>query len=178
VRDHIERAMTDSAMTDSAVTDPVPRLLADRMLLGLARYLRAAGYDTGEARDGDHDRDLIARARAEQRRILSRDRRLLEFRDGPRLALILESDGLLATAREVTQRLTIDWLRAPFTRCLLCNVPVEAADPDTSWPPRIERSERLMPLTRCPDCGRLYWQGGHTARMRARLARWAAGDFS
>ena len=29
------------------------------------------------------------------------------------------------------------------------------------------------PVQLCPDCGRLYWPGGHVRRMLARLAEWS-----
>jgi Mut7-C RNAse domain len=28
------------------------------------------------------------------------------------------------------------------------------------------------PLRMCPECGRLYWSGGHVRRMQQRLAAW------
>ena len=28
------------------------------------------------------------------------------------------------------------------------------------------------PLRLCPECGRLYWPGGHVRRMLARLGEW------
>ena len=32
-------------------------------------------------------------------------------------------------------------------------------------PPRV--LEREPAFVRCPDCGRVYWEGSHTARMRS-----------
>jgi Mut7-C RNAse domain len=56
------------------------RFLCDEMLAGLGRWLRIAGYDTAIADCGRRDRDLVEQAHAEQRILLTRDRRLVEIR--------------------------------------------------------------------------------------------------
>jgi uncharacterized protein with PIN domain len=147
------------------------------MLLRLARWLRAAGYDTATAQDGRADRELMAQALREDRLILTCDRKLAEFRTAPGQVVVLPAGGVAAAARGATRQCGIDWLYRPFSRCLLCNVPVEPVSVADAWPAdRVWRAD-FHPLTRCPACGRLYWQGGHVARMRARLERWRGGDF-
>lgn len=54
------------------------RFLCDEMLAGLGRWLRIAGYDTAIASGGRRDRDLVKQAHAEQRILLTRDRRVVE----------------------------------------------------------------------------------------------------
>ena len=56
------------------------RFLCDEMLAGLGRWLRIAGYDTAIASGGRRDRDLVKQAHAEQRILLTRDRRVVEIR--------------------------------------------------------------------------------------------------
>ena len=51
------------------------RPLCDEMLKGIGRWLRAAGYDVAIVDDGVHDDDLLARACAENRLLLTCDRR-------------------------------------------------------------------------------------------------------
>jgi uncharacterized protein len=68
--------------------------------------------------------------------------------------------------------LDIDWLGAPFTRCIVDNRLLEAAPPAAA---RLvpERSRTAgAPLRKCPECGRLYWPGSHVRRMQQRLAAW------
>ena len=52
------------------------RFLCDEMLVRLARLLRAAGYDTSLATDGEADAALLRLARDEGRILLTRDKRL------------------------------------------------------------------------------------------------------
>jgi len=148
------------------------RFLCDEMLHGLARWLRAAGYDAAGAHRGADDRSLIARTAAEGRLLLTRDRAIAHHRAARGRAVILDHDTLDALAREVRERLGVNWLHAPFTRCLICNVPLEPARPaDLARLPG-DTAARHGPLRRCPSCKRVYWPGSHIRRMRARLERW------
>jgi len=156
----------------------VTLFLCDEMLKGLARWLRAAGYDTFVALDGAPDVDLLAAAEREGRLLLTRDRRLPEAARTAHLIHLLPEQDLDATAMWLRQRLGVDWMLAPFTRCLVDNAPLRAAGPAkaASLPPRA----RALPgcVTACPVCGRLYWEGSHVRRMRQRLTRWADAGWS
>lgn len=143
-----------------------PRLLCDEMLKGLARWLRAAGYDVEMEPDGTRDRHIVERAVAEGRLLLTRDRTLLEIRDAPKVVLLLTSNSIADCARELTAKLGIDWLYRPFTRCMLCNTPLIEADRPFGFPPHTEH------LYICPTCDKYYWHGGHVDRMYRHLASW------
>lgn len=151
------------------------RFLCDEMLAGLARWLRAAGHDTACVDPGCNDRDLLERAKREDRLLLTRDRRLIEMRGAAERAVVLSGNGIDACALELGARLGLDWQHSPFSRCLVCNTPLQAAGPAL----RIRLPERLRstpePVTVCRDCGRLYWPGSHVRRMRRRLAFFAGG---
>lgn len=148
------------------------RLLCDEMLKGIGRWLRAAGYDVAIAEDGAHDDDLVARAGAERRLLLTCDRRLAARAGaGPAIA-VLATESLDEAARELSARFGIDWLHAPFTRCLIDNtslVPVATED-IPGLPPTARQG--AGPIMRCPRCRRVFWPGSHVRRMRARLAQW------
>ena len=143
------------------------------MLSRLARWLRAAGYDTREAAADEADRDILARAVAEGRILLTRDRGLLEHRDAPGTVRLLESADLDGQARELADRHGLDWLHQPFSRCLVCNTPLTAAPGGArqAVPPRARAVAEA--LWQCPGCGRVYWEGSHVRRMRQRLRAWA-----
>jgi uncharacterized protein len=150
------------------------RLSCDEMLARLGRWLRAAGYDTAIAENGMPDAALIARCVAEERILLTRDRHLAGVADGPIVVVCLTETGIAAQARTLRSVLAIDWQHAPFTRCLLDNTPLAPAPPDmASQVPPASRAAG-GPLQICPECGRLYWPGGHVRRMLARLADWNA----
>lgn len=142
------------------------KLLCDEMLKGLARWLRAAGYDVAMEPDGTPDRRLVELAGTENRLLLTRDRTLLEIRGAPRVVVLLSGNGIEECARELTERLNIDWLLNPFSRCLLCNTPLIEADRPLGFPPHTEH------LCICPTCDKYYWQGSHVERMTHRLQSW------
>lgn len=154
------------------------RLLCDAMLTQLGHWLRAAGYDTLVAAHGTGDHALLTRALGDGRVFLTRDRQLCEIRGARRHALLLRHDRLAAMAAEITPVLGIDWLRDPFSRCLLCNVVLRTAPPlaRSRLPEAVLAS--FDDINQCPQCDRLYWAGGHVQRMRQRLQRWQTGDFS
>lgn len=143
------------------------------MMHGLGRWLRAAGYDTVLVAPGTTDAAMLDQAAAEGRLLLTRDRHLSERRAAARVELVrLTAERLDAMALELGRRLGLDWLHAPFQRCLMDNAPLlpaEPADRARLPPPAQAMGDAVM---RCPRCGRLYWPGSHVRRMRARLARW------
>jgi len=169
-------------MTSAARTIPTPddvelRFLCDAMFGQLGHWLRAAGYDTLIAGQGTADGDLIGRAIADRRILLTRDRKIGEIRGAGTHAVVLRSERIEAVAADITSRLAIDWLARPFSRCLECNVVLERA-PDLARG-RLPAGVRAMmaEINHCRQCDRLYWPGGHVRRMTERLARWRAGEF-
>ena len=148
-----------------------PRFAADDMLGGLARRLRALGYDV--TWDGSvADADLVRRAVAEGRVILTRDAGLVEDWqvDG---MMWIAADAPLDQLREVAGAYGLSAGRL-FTRCTRCNEPLEpaAAEDDemaAAVPPAVRAAG--APLARCPACRRVYWEGSHTRRMRETLER-------
>jgi uncharacterized protein with PIN domain len=140
------------------------RLFCDEMLARLGRWLRAAGYDTAIAEGGVPDRTLIARCAAEGRILLTRDRHLAAVADGRIRVVRLTETAVAAQARASRAALGIDWQKAPFTRCLVDNAPLDPAPPEMAM--QVPPSSRAAggPLRLCPECGRLYWPGGHVRR--------------
>jgi hypothetical protein len=143
------------------------------MLAGLGRWLRIAGYDTAIAARGCRDRDLVEQAHAEQRVLLTRDRRLVEIRRANEWTIVLQGNSIDACARELGLRLALDWTFDPLSRCTLCNTRLERADHRllASLPPRIRTLDTAVHV--CPSCGHLYWEGSHVRRIRRRLESFA-----
>lgn len=148
------------------------KLLCDEMLQGLGRWLRAAGHDTAVVSGGLDDRRLIGLVHSQQRVLLTCDRALADRPELAQRVVVLGPDGLDAAARELRHRLGLDWLHAPFTRCLIDNAPLRPAAPaDLANVPPPAR-EGPGPIMTCPACARVYWPGSHVRRMQARLERW------
>lgn len=151
---------------------PILRLVCDEMLKGLARWLRAAGHDVVVEADGTADRDVFARARAEDRWLITRDVKMNERRGAGDHVIVLDSNELEHCVPELNRKLGIDWLAAPFTRCLLCNGPTCTAPEDKAERVRAEHKGVTGEIRYCPRCEKAYWEGGHVRRMRERLREW------
>ncbi len=146
-------------------------MIADAMLGALARWLRALDLDVAYDPALD-DPDLVDRAVAEGRTILTRDRRLTERRLA-RNHLLIRSGVVDEQVRQVLTELGLHPDRAHFLgRCLRCNTPLEPVDAEaarTRVPPWVARS--YDQFRACPGCGRVYWRGSHVERMARRMER-------
>ena len=152
----------------------VPRFLCDEMLQGLARWLRAAGYDTQLCPAGTPDRKLLEQARNEQRWLITRDHKLQELRHAKGTVILLKSNGTEACAQELMIHVPVDWQLQPFTRCLLCNKPLTIASAEQIERVPADSRKLANPLLECTQCGKLYWSGGHVERMTKKLKKLAS----
>lgn len=147
-----------------------PSFAADAMLGRLARWLRVLGFDTWY--DPQVADPLLVRlADDEGRVLLTRDRHLLrELR--PAQALELRRDDPLEQLRDVVQALALTGPVALFSRCLICNAPLEdlTREEIARLTAELEYTPPL-PVRRCPHCDKLFWEGSHARRMRAALER-------
>lgn len=150
------------------------RFLCDEMLASLARWLRAAGYDADLAAPGAPDRALVERAQNEGRLLLTRDRDILQIKHAEQHVLVLHGDDMDGWAQQLSKHLEVNWLKAPMTRCLVCNVELMPATPEALA--RMPEDSRALPgpFKSCPQCQRDYWPGSHVKRMMARLESFAA----
>jgi uncharacterized protein with PIN domain len=140
------------------------------MLGRLARWLRILGYDTSYQAHVE-DAVLVRRALEEQRVILTRDRTLPEEFRVPALVLV-EAERPEEQLRELVKRFRLDTEGRLFTRCSRCNAGLESVARDQvagRVPPRIFRDHDRF--KRCPGCGRIYWEGSHTDRIRNAIQR-------
>ncbi len=148
-----------------------PRFACDAMLGGLARWLRAAGYDAAWRADLD-DWDLIRLARREGRVLLSSDTGIFRVgivRDGEVPALFVPH-GL--TRREqlayVLGRLR---LTPQEPRCMACGGELREVLKeqvrDRAPPRTFARQEHFA---ECGRCGKLFWEGTHWQHIARALA--------
>ena len=142
-----------------------PRFVLDVHLGKLARYLRMLGFDSLYENDLD-DPTIIAISLRERRIILTRDRGILKN------GAVTHGYWLRATQpreqlREVVRAFDLQRRIEPFSRCLVCNGPLQAVD-------KSEVLERLPTrvkdcydrFVRCQNCDGIYWAGSHYERMR------------
>jgi uncharacterized protein len=148
-----------------------PAFWCDAMLGGLARWLRAAGYDAAWI-EGIDDAELVRRALASGRILLTCDVPLMQrgaIRSG-RVRAVLVPPGLrkFEQLRHVLAALE---LARRDARCMACGgelvkVPRESARPEA--PPRT--FDWLQEFHRCDRCAKLFWRGTHWQRIDALLA--------
>lgn len=143
-----------------------PRFVLDNHLGRLAAYLRMLGFDCLYQNHFD-DEEMAELVQAEDRILLSRDRRLL-MRKAVVHGYCLRSLDSLEQLSEVIQRFDLKERIRPFHRCLRCNHPLEPVAKEVVL-------DRLEPLTKlyfdefqiCPACKQIYWKGSHYERMQS-----------
>ena len=144
------------------------RFLTDDSLDGLARRLRFLGFDVATLR-GARLEDLFEGARHEGRIVLTMSsRHPRRFADVASLRVPREDDA--AAVRGIADEYQPSG--APFSRCPVCN---HALQRRTAFEARGEVPARAAQgaqfLHHCPNCGKWYWEGSHTSRMREWLER-------
>ncbi|MCE5295789.1 MAG: Mut7-C RNAse domain-containing protein [Euryarchaeota archaeon] len=145
-----------------------PRFAADGMLGSLAKWLRITGYDASYARD-EKDDDILMKARAEGRVLLTRDKLLAQKAgdDG----VFVDSEVIDEQIRQVFGLFHLHF-DEKGTRCALCNgdlvvVPKEEVSPLV--PPRsLAMTDDFL---RCSGCGKIYWKGTHWKNILEKLKR-------
>ncbi len=146
------------------------RFACDAMLRGLARWLRAWGWDATWTY-GIDDAELLDEARREGRIVVTADRGILARRtvkEGrPPAVGVSNAEPPLEQLFRLARDLGLE--RRP-SRCMGCGGalhPVDKASVEAEAPPRTWRWRDAF--QRCERCGRLYWEGTHSDRIRPRL---------
>ena len=137
------------------------------MLGRLAKWLRIIGQDVIY---GPHltGYGLIRAARAENRLILTRDRRLKQKQ--PPAFLFIASDHYRDQLRQVIRECGLELGDRLFTRCLECNAALQPRSKEileTVVPPYVFSSQKKF--FACPTCRRIYWPATHHQKMLEEL---------
>jgi len=153
------------------VSLPAPTLFyCDAGLGGLARWLRAAGYEA-LWEPGIDDNELLRRARELSATILTTDsmlmeRRLLRDRVIPSMWL----PPTLSIAEQEARVFREFHLTVRERRCMVCGGQLRPVDKEAMReriPPRTFRW--LNEFFICTRCGRLFWHGTHWQRIESKL---------
>ncbi len=151
----------------------MPKLMADRMLKGLALRLRLIGYDCADAPQEVRSAVAVLKAaRAEGRLLVTSKRQWLDLKRDDDL-IIVPPEGLAKQVKAVIAREPIDFERDAFSRCSIDNTPLASLpfqQIESQLPPLVR--EMCPAISRCPQCHRLYWRGTHTARIWRELMLW------
>ena len=144
------------------------KFAADRMLGRLVKWLRVIGQDVIY---GPHltGYGLIRAARRENRLILTRNRELKQKQ--PPKFIFIESDRYAEQLLQVIDHCQLRPLKKCFTRCLVCNVLLQAKAKDSVKeivPPYVFSTQEKFSW--CPKCRRVYWPATHHQKILEQLA--------
>jgi uncharacterized protein with PIN domain len=151
----------------------------DAMLGGLARWLRAAGYDTSWKVDIS-DWDLIRMARSEGRMILSSDSGMFlrgVIRDGEVPALFVPRG--LGIPEQLTFVLRELGLPLRESRCMGCGgVLIEISKEQAQGRVPARSFAWVDQFWECDRCRRVFWHGTHWPRIMKQLQGASSADAS
>jgi len=144
------------------------RFVADNMLGTLAKKLRLLGIDTAYINNAD-DSELKYLVRSQSRILLSRDVNLTKNLGD--LAWLVTGKDVREEFLSIVKRLMPfnDQIEL-FSRCLECNdllLPMKPSEAGGKVPPYIYQSKKTF--SRCPSCGKIFWEGTHSERMRGEV---------
>ncbi len=140
------------------------KFVADIMLGKLARWLRLLGYDT-IYNPKLSTKELIKIANEEERLFLTRSKRVAE-EFGAKNFYIVKAEKFKEQLNEVIKNLNLDTETNLFSRCSICNteiIEVEKSSIINLIPE--ETAKSFDEFYQCPKCGKIYWDGSHTARI-------------
>lgn len=170
-RQRVDRRVALTGACAVPVGEAPRRFLCDGSLGGLARWLRAAGYEAEWPARARGDA-LVAEAAGHGATLVTTDHRLLlrrDVREG-RAHVVWVPSGMprVLQLRMVLRDLGLG-LREP--RCMACGGALAPVGKDAvreRIPPRTARwrDEYFV----CSACGQLFWQGTHWERIARRLA--------
>ena len=142
-----------------------PRFAADAMLGSLARWLRLMGFDCSYQADIP-DAVLVEQAIHEERVVLTRDRALVDEWHVSGIHRV-RAERTFDQLSEVLRAFDLVRSLQLFSRCSACNRPIGKVSLEAvrdRVPPRVAANQ--SEFWQCPGCGRVYWQGSHTDRIR------------
>jgi hypothetical protein len=148
------------------------RILCDRMLGSLAKWLRWLGHDTEYAGRVQEEADVLARASGEGRTLVTRSSPLAaRARKRGVETVLIESRELDQQLEEAARALgVVDG--EILGRCGECNHKLEDAARDAvAGIVPAEVLSRHSEFWICPGCGRTYWEGTHFRGIEERIAR-------
>ena len=145
------------------------KFIADSMLGKLARWLRLMGFDTLYY-PSIPDEDLVKKAKEEKRIILTKDSELVRKNKESNFIYITSSDPYQQIKMVVKSLKLNPWKRL-FSRCVYCNKLVEKIDNISKFREKIPSYayRTCFSFYRCPECGKIYWEGSHHSKIKAKI---------
>lgn len=142
----------------------------DHMLVKLGKYLRILGYDAAWE-PGIRTHELIHRANREGRVFVTRNRQIREQYPPAREAVVLAEDDPVEQLRALGRALDLDLHSGLFSKCIRCNVPLDAVPDKAAVRARVHPNvfDRYDRFFTCPACGTVFWHGSHVRNTCRKL---------
>jgi len=153
-----------------------PVFLCDAMLGGLARWLRAAGYQA-EFDVHVQNGELVRRGTEEGKVIVTSDSDILDrYAVQNELVRAIYLPPGLSPIEQLSRVLQDMQLKLRSPRCMDCGGGLEEVEKRTvkeHLPESVK--ERFEDFFQCPRCRKVYWRGSHWDEIRQKL-KWAVGE--
>jgi uncharacterized protein len=149
------------------------KFACDRTLGRLAKWLRIFGYDTLYWNKID-DEKLIEICQAENRILLTRNTNLIKNiakrnLKGEFIFYFIPENSVWNQLKNVVKAFELS-RENNLNLCSECNaqvIKVDKSEVEGHVPEYVFETQDVF--TRCPNCGKYYWQGTHVTRMTNRL---------
>ena len=140
------------------------KFIADINLGNIVKYMRVLGFDLYYD-PFLSNREIIELSKRENRIILTKSRKLLNFKEVSH-GIFIRPGTTGEQIRQIIDYLDIKDNIKPFSRCLRCNTLLNMV-------PKEQILDRIPPKTKqycdeyvqCPSCDRIYWKGTHFIHM-------------
>ncbi|MCD6257699.1 Mut7-C RNAse domain-containing protein [Candidatus Aerophobetes bacterium] len=146
------------------------KFFADSMLGKLARWLRLMGFDTLYY-PSISDEELIRESQKDGRIVLTKDSELVrENKNKVNFLYIVPSDPY-EQIKIVIKKFKLDPWKGLFSRCVHCNEPIKKIENILEIKDEVPSYayQNSSSFYRCPACGRIYWEGSHHKKIRAKI---------
>lgn len=145
------------------------KFITDGMLKGLMRWLRFLGFDTIEFTN-PLKQNVKEAEYAERHFLTASPGHFQKWKGDKKILIPFEriSDQLNYLNKELKIFEHIEFL----SRCSMCNeviIPVKKDEVIDKIPENVAKN--FNQFYQCPDCKRIYWQGGHVKRIINKLSR-------
>ncbi|MEJ2048401.1 MAG: Mut7-C RNAse domain-containing protein [Calditrichota bacterium] len=146
-----------------------PNFVVDGMLKGLIRWLRFLGFHSLSITQWNEILEKLTNE-ANFIFITGSERNFNKYQDMKVETILIKSNDIASQLSELNSILNIYKQMEPLTLCSECNVEIEMVNKESilsQIPEAISKTHKHF--WQCPKCNRIYWEGGHIGRLKAKL---------
>ena len=146
-----------------------PNFVVDEMLKGLIRWLRFLGFHSLSITQWN---EISEKSKNEANFIFitGSQRNFNKYQDMKLETVLIKSSDIASQLSELNDVIHIYAQMEPLTLCSECNIEIEAVNKEaiqSQVPEAMYQTHEQF--WQCPKCNRVYWEGGHILRLKAKL---------